>query len=249
MTTLFCLLAAALAGGGLTLLVRPLVRAAPPSHPDRRAVALAVHRERLAEIEAEAEAAADPRGPAREGGDDTGRREARVDAARALLQDLEADAPPGGSGPLPDQAGPPPHRAAAVVLGVAFPLLAAGLYAWLGEPRALAPAAVRPPPLTADATGAEVERLIAQAEAIARANGNRLDGEPIRLLERALALRPDHRKALWLGAVAALHEDRPADARERLERVRALGPLDEGETRIFDRLMAQARARATATEP
>lgn len=243
MTVLFWLLAAVLAAAGLALLLPPLVRAAPPPRPERRAAALAAYRERLEEIESEAGAEGEtPRGGRDEtaGGGEPARE--RSDAARALLRDLESDDPTGGKRRSPERARPRP--AAAVVLGIAFPALAAGLYTWLGEPRALAPPAGRTEAQAADAADAEIERLVAEAEAIARARGNRLEGEPARLLERALALAPRHRKALWLAAVAALHEDRAGDARDRLERVRALAPLDEEEARIFERLMAQAKARA-----
>ena len=240
MTALFWLLAAALAGAGTALLIWPLVRAAPPTRPDRRTATLDVHRERLAALEADAEA--DSNEEVLPGGRvETVGREARSDAARALLRDLEADESTGDDHPGP--ARPPPRRVAAGVLGIAFPLLGAGLYVLLGEPRALAPPDGRPAAPAADAIAAEIERLIADAETIARANGNRLDGEPTRLIERALALGPNHRKALWLGAVVALHEDRAPEARDRLERLRTLGPLDEQETRLFDRLMARARTR------
>lgn len=246
MTALFWLLAAGLAAAGLALLLPPLVRAAPPPRPERRDAALAAYRERLEEIESEAGSEGEAPGGGRDeaaGGGEPARE--RNDAARALLRDLEPDDPAGGKRRSPERTRPRP--AAAVVLGIAFPALAAGLYTWLGEPRALAPPAGRsaaPTVDTVDAAAAEAERLVAEAEAIARASGNRLEGEPARLLERALALAPRHRKALWLAAIAALHEDRAGDARDRLERVRALGSLDESEARIFERLMAQAKARA-----
>ena len=244
MTALFWLLAAGLAAAGLALLLPPLVRAAPPPRPERRDAALAAYRERLEEIESEAGSEGEAPGGGRDeatGGGEPARE--RNDAARALLRDLEPDDLAGGKRRSPERTRPRP--AAAVVLGIAFPALAAGLYTWLGEPRALAPPAGRSAAPTVDTVdAAEAERLVAEAEALARTSGNRLEGEPARLLERALALAPRHRKALWLAAIAALHEDRAGDARDRLERVRALGSLDESEARIFERLMAQAKARA-----
>ena len=243
MIALFWLLAAVLAAAGLALLLPPLMRASPPPRPERRAAALAAYRERLEEIESGAGSEGNAPGGGRGGAAGDGERS---DAARTLLRDLEPhDPPPGGERPSPERT--PPRPIAAVVLGIAFPVLAAGLYTWLGEPRALSPAASRsasPAPVPA-AAGAEAERLVAEAEATARANGNRLEGEPARLLERALALAPEYRKALWLAAVAALHEGRGGDARNRLERLRGLGSLDEREARIFERLMAQAKARAS----
>ena len=238
MTALFWLLAAVLAAVGLAFLLPPLMRAAPAPRPERRAAALAAYRERLEEIESEAGSEREAPG---DGGDGTAGDGERSDAARALLRDLEPHDPTGGRNRSPERTAPRP--AAAIVLGIAFPVLAAGLYTWLGEPRALTPTAGRSASLAADAADTETERLVAEAETIARANGNRLEGEPARLLERALALTPRHRKALWLAAIAALHEHRTGDARERLERLRALGSLDEQERRIFERLMAQAKAR------
>ena len=231
MTALFWVLAAGLAAAGAAFLAGPLLRRSPPARPDRRGAALAAHRARLAEIEAGEEAPA---------GDPRTNRAAHDDAARALLRDLDAADRPAGA-PL-DPASTRPRRGAAVVLGVAFPLLAAGLYALLGEPRGLDPLAVRSaaPPGPAEAVGEEVARLLAEAEALARAGGNRLEGEPARLIERALALAPGHRKALWFAAVAALHEGRAEDARVRLERLRELGSFGEEEARMFDELMNEA---------
>ena len=228
MTALFWILAAALAVAGIGFLVRPLVRGAPPERLDRRAATLAAHRARLSEIEGDdRDLRADPAASV----------EARDDVARSLLRDLASDAraveEPSGPSSLR------PRRNAAIALGITFPLLAVGLYALLGEPRALAPPAVR----DAEAIGQAVGRLLAEAEAIARENGDRLEGEPARLIERALTLAPDYRKALWFAAIAALHEDRPEDARARLERLRGLGPLEGEEAGMFERLMSETTAR------
>ena len=235
MTALFWVLAAGLAAAGIAFLAGPLLRRAPPARPDRRAAALAAHRARLAEIEAGEEAPS---------GDLSAGRAAHDDAARALLRDLDTAARPAGARLDPDAARP--RRGAAVLLGLAFPLLAAGLYILLGEPRGLDPLAVRSaaPPGPAEAVGQEVgqevARLLTEAEALARASGNRLEGEPARLIERALALAPGHRKALWFAAVAALHEGRAEDARVRLERLQELGPFSEAEARMFEELMNEA---------
>ncbi len=231
MTALFWVLAAGLAAAGIAFLAGPLLRRAPPARPDRRAAALAAHRARLAEIEAGEEAPS--------GGLPAGRT-AHDDAARALLRDLDTADRPAGARLDPDAARP--RRGAAVLLGLAFPLLAAGLYILLGEPRGLDPLAVRSaaPPGPAEAVGEEVARLLTEAEALARASGNRLEGEPTRLIERALALAPGHRKALWFAAVAALHEGRAEDARVRLAHLRELGPFGEAEARMFEELMNEA---------
>ena len=229
MTALFWTLAAALVAAGVGFLAWPLVRGAPPERLDRRAATLAAHGARLAEIEADDRDLGADR--------EAGIEEAQADVARSLLRDLGGDDSPGGGAAQP--AGRQPRRGAAIALGVALPLLAVGIYVLLGEPRGLAPPAAR----DAEAIGQAVGRLLAEAEALARENRNRLEGEPARLIEHALALAPDHRKALWFAAIAALHEERPGDARSRLDRLRGLGPLEGEEVRLFDQLMNEASAR------
>ena len=232
MTVLFWILAAGLAAAGIGFLLWPLLRGAPSVRLDRRTAALAAHRDHLAEIEASEGDSTEEPGAG---------REARDDVARAMLRDLETDDPPGEGRPDPTRSRP--RRGAAAALGIAFPLLAVGVYTLLGEPRALDPLAGHSSPQPAEAIVGEVERLITEAETLARASGNRLEGEPARLVERALILAPDHRKALWFAAIAALHEDRAEDARDRLVRLRGLGTLDEEESELFDQLMAEATAR------
>ena len=236
MTALFWVLAAGLAAIGIGFLAWPLLRAAPPTRLDRRAATLAAHRARLAEIDAGDEGSAE---------DAATGREARDDVARSLLRDLDPEDRPaaGSSGDSTGPAGALPRRGAAIALGIAVPLLAAGIYVLFGEPRGLDQAAARNAGQRADALALAVAQLLAEAEALARANGDRLEGEPARLIEQALVLAPDHRKALWFAAIAALHEDRAEDARARLGRLRELGPLEDEEARMFDRLMKEAAAR------
>ena len=231
MIAVFWVLAAGLAAAGAGILIWPLVRGVPPPRLDREDAALAAHRARLTEIEA---------GDGDSAEDRATRREARDDVARAVLRDLNTGIVHGEDQPGP--AGPRARRGAALALGITFPLLAVGLYALLGEPRGLDPQTGPSAVSAAEATGLAVRELLAEAEALARASGNRLEGEPARLVERALVLAPDHRKALWFAAIAALHEDRPEDARDRLVRLRGLGTLDEEESELFDQLMAEATA-------
>ena len=232
MTALFWVIAAGLAATGIGFLAWPLLRGAPPARLGRRDATLAAHRARLAEIEAENGGRA---------GDPAASRETHDDVARSLLRDLA-----GEDFEAEDPSRRPslrPRRGAAIAIGIAFPLLAAGIYTLLGEPRGLDPSAARNAGQRADALGGAVAQLLAEAEALARANGDRLEGEPARLVEQALVLAPDHRKALWFAAIAALHEDRAEDARARLDRLRILGPLEGEEARMFDRLMKEAAAR------
>ena len=229
MTALFWFLAAVLAAAGIGFLAWPLLRGAPPARLDRRAATLAAHRSRLAELEAgDGDLRADPGTSV----------EARDDVARSLLRDLAGEDRPAAEEPA-DRPSPRPRRGAAIALGIALPLLAAGIYALLGEPRGLDPRAA----WTAEEIGGAVGRLLAEAEALARANGDRLEGEPARLVEQALVLAPDHRKALWFAAIAALHEDRAKDARARLDRLRGLGPLEGEEARMYERLVSETTTR------
>ena len=68
-------------------------------------------------------------------------------------------------------------------------------------------------------------------------------GGGFRHTSRATARTETAATALWLAAIAALHEGRAEDARVRLERLRGLGPLDGAESRMFDPLMNEATAR------
>ena len=183
MTALFWVLAAGLAAIGIGFLAWPLLRAAPPTRLDRRAATLAAHRARLAEIDAGDEGSAE---------DAATGREARDDVARSLLRDLDPEDRPaaGSSGDSTGPDGALPRRGAAIALGIAVPLLAAGIYVLFGEPRGLDQAAARNAGQRADALALAVAQLLAEAEALARANGDRLEGEPARLIEQALVSRP-----------------------------------------------------------
>ena len=122
-----CLLAALLAA---LLVVRPLWRGAAPMHEERDAL-LAIHRRKQAELAAEV-------------------TEGLIDEDQARVRRAELDA-----ALLSDWAGqedasvpvPAPRRRTAVVMALAVPLLAAGVYAQVGDWRA-----VDPPPVQADLT-------------------------------------------------------------------------------------------------
>jgi cytochrome c-type biogenesis protein CcmH len=147
-------------------------------------------------------------------------------------------------------------RTPAILLGVAVPALAVGLYFLLGNPIALTPeSAANAPEMTqaqidgmvstlaqrmekqpdpkglallarsyasmgrfsdAAATYGKLAALEPQdadvvvewADTLAMAQGRSLDGEPEKLIARALAINPDHPKALALaGSVAYTHKD------------------------------------------
>ncbi|HZC01063.1 MAG TPA: c-type cytochrome biogenesis protein CcmI [Gammaproteobacteria bacterium] len=63
------------------------------------------------------------------------------------------------------------------------------------------------------------ELLLDYAQALAQSQGDRLQGAPTQLIRRTLTLAPEHPRALWLGAVAALQEGTRAEAKDYLERL------------------------------
>ena len=79
---------------------------------------------------------------------------ARLELERRLLEDV-----------APDQAitppAQPPHRASAMVVGLAVPLMAVGLYFAVGNPRALAPP-VPPQDVSHGVTAEQVEAMVAR---------------------------------------------------------------------------------------
>jgi cytochrome c-type biogenesis protein CcmH len=84
--------------------------------------------------------------------------------------------------------------------------------------------------------------LAEQAEAIAMANGRDLSGEPMRILQAALALEPRHPRALALAGVAAYTEGDYATAIAYWERLRALLPAGSENARKIEGRLAEARA-------
>lgn len=80
--------------------------------------------------------------------------------------------------------------------------------------------------------------LADHADALAATQDRRLAGEPERLVERALRLDPDHPKALWLAATAALQRDDTARARSHWEHLQRLLPEDAPDRRVIDRNLA-----------
>jgi cytochrome c-type biogenesis protein CcmH len=91
--------------------------------------------------------------------------------------------------------------------------------------------------------------LVAQAEVLAGLAGNRLDGEPIRLVHRALAVDPNLPRALWLASVWALRSGQPQAAAAFLERIRAQGGLPPDEARQLDQAIARAHQAAGLPAP
>jgi hypothetical protein len=82
------------------------------------------------------------------------------------------------------------------------------------------------------------------ADARASVDG-RIAGEPARYLAAALALDPQHPKALWLQASLAHEERRYSDALATWRRLLAVVPADSSDARIVEANIAEATRLAT----
>lgn len=91
--------------------------------------------------------------------------------------------------------------------------------------------------------------LVALAETLAGLQGNRLDGEPERLVRRALAMAPDFPRALWLVGVIDYRRGDGAAAAASWRRLLHVGGLGEAETRRVRDAIAAAEGVPAATTP
>src|SRR5262245_12827766 len=94
--------------------------------------------------------------------------------------------------------------------------------------------------------------LVEYAEALALERGRTLEGEPTRLLERALQIAPDNEKALTLAGAAAFGRNDYANAVRYWQRLVAKLPADSELAHALSTGIAEAQARAsgrTATVP
>lgn len=94
--------------------------------------------------------------------------------------------------------------------------------------------------------GENPDLLVHRAHALGRLAGGRLEGEPARLIARALELDPDHRAArMWQGLVA-LERGEAAAAEAAFARVRDSLPPGSPRRALLERLIAQARGAGAA---
>src|SRR5262245_38365461 len=94
--------------------------------------------------------------------------------------------------------------------------------------------------------------LVEYAEALALDHSRTLEGEPTRLLERALQIAPDNEKALTLAGAAAFGRNDYANAVRYWQRLVAKLPADSELAHALSTGIAEAQARAsgrTATVP
>jgi cytochrome c-type biogenesis protein CcmH len=91
--------------------------------------------------------------------------------------------------------------------------------------------------------------LVAHAETLAGLQGNRLDGEPERLIRRALSIAPDFPRALWLAGMAEFRGGKHAAAAATWQRLLDRGGLNEEQTRQVQQAVATAEAAPTTPAP
>ena len=266
----FALLAIALVAVTLVLLLRPLLsRRLPTSSGASRDANLAIHRERLLELDTEERA-----------GRITAEEKviAREEIERELLDDLDDSASATGNRA--------PARRTALTVALALPVLGFVIYFYLGAWHSLVEtpvegarnessallesleAAVRANPRDAEGwvrlgraalaleryhqgfqAFAEAHRLAGDhpdiladyAESEALLSGYRFVGSPAERLERALELDPRHAKSLWLAGFAALQDARPDLALERWETLLALAETGSEQARMLEALIARTR--------
>ena len=93
------------------------------------------------------------------------------------------------------------------------------------------------------------EILVEYAEALALQHGRSLDGEPMRLLERALKIDPNHPKALTLAGAAAFEAKDYKRAIAYWERLLGQVPADSELAQALKTGLAQARQLAGVKPP
>jgi cytochrome c-type biogenesis protein CcmH len=200
-----------------------------------------------------------------------------------MLEDVDAAA---AGEAAPRRAG----RGAALAVGVAVPVLAIAVYAFVGTPDGLNPHEA-PGPFSEAQVEAMVERLAAKmrenpddadgwkmlgrsyavlgrfadavdayskaalrapndaalladfADALAMARGQSLQGEPEKLVLKALQIDPKNLKALALAGTAAFHRGDFKVAADYWERMLPLVPPDSEDARAIKENVAEARAK------
>ena len=87
--------------------------------------------------------------------------------------------------------------------------------------------------------------LVEYAEALTlAANARIIEGEPAALLDRALALQPDHQRGLWLKGIQAYQQDDFAQAAATWQRLRDLLPAEAEVRASLDERIREARGKA-----
>lgn len=218
--TLFWILAALLIAVALAFVLPPLLRRgakAGKAGPANSALNVAVYRDQQRELEADRSAGVIT---------DEQYERARIELERRLLADVAGDQV------MPATA-QPARRAPVIVMVVAVPLLAVGLYFAVGSPRALAPVAI-PTDTSKGVTAEQVEAMVAKLAE--RMKQNPEDPQGWAMLGRSYAVmnRFDDAAAAYGKAVARV-PDNPnllADYADALGMARGQSLLGEPEALI-----------------
>jgi cytochrome c-type biogenesis protein CcmH len=233
--TLFWTLGAALAAAAVLLVLRPLLARRGAEPVSRRAANIALYRDQLRELDADLAA-----GKLAQADYDR----SRLELEARVLEDVEA----GPEAPPARRAGP----AAAILVGVALPVLALAVYFAVGSPRAVDPRA-DPGAVTA----AQVEAMVAQLAAKMRENPE--DAEGWKMLGRSYLVLGRFGEAVDAYAKAAMRAPRDAqllaDFADALAMARGQSLLGEPEKLVLraleiepDNLKALALAGTAAFE-
>ena len=94
----------------------------------------------------------------------------------------------------------------------------------------------------------DAELLVDFADVLAMTRGQRLEGEPEKLIRRALEIDPKNLKALALAGTVAFERKDFAQAAEYWERMLALVPPDSENARMIQQNVSEARALAGAAQ-
>jgi cytochrome c-type biogenesis protein CcmH len=92
----------------------------------------------------------------------------------------------------------------------------------------------------------DAQLLADYAEAMALANGSRLEGQPTDLAARALKLEPDNPKALWLSGMAAMQRGEREVAVAHLQRLQKLLPPSSEGAQLVRSFLEQAMGDTAA---
>lgn len=95
----------------------------------------------------------------------------------------------------------------------------------------------------------DAQILADRADALAMAQGRSALGEPARLIAEALAIDPDHPKALALAATAALERRAPGEALGYWRRARAVAPVPSALAASLDAEIAAAEGALAGGGP
>jgi cytochrome c-type biogenesis protein CcmH len=84
------------------------------------------------------------------------------------------------------------------------------------------------------------------ADALAAANGKQISGQAEKLVAKALAIDPNHPKALWLAATAALQRGDKTTALKHWQHLKKLLPPDSADARVIAANIAEVQDQPAA---